>query len=107
MIDSLYNLVKQAYCFCDEREGRCFMTYIRKIASGQSVSSIIDIPEKWKGKNVEILVFPIEEKKTFAAKKQSPVKSLRGALQAYGNPRKIQMESAAWGEATEAKHGHC
>ena len=76
------------------------MAFIRKIASGQSISSIIDIPEKWKSKNVEILVFLVEEKKS------KTVKSLCGALKDYGDPQKIALESAAWGEATEAKHGH-
>jgi hypothetical protein len=69
------------------------MTYIRKIASGQSISSIIDIPEKWKNKNLEILVFPIEEKEALKAKKKPAVKSLCGALQAYANPQKIEQES--------------
>jgi hypothetical protein len=34
------------------------MTYVRKIAAGHSIAGIIEIPEKWKNKNVEILVFP-------------------------------------------------
>jgi hypothetical protein len=82
------------------------MAYIRKIASGHSIAGIIDIPEKWKSKNVEILVFPVAETKSTAAKKSHGPKCLHGALKAYANPHKIASESTAWQEAVEAKHGH-
>lgn len=77
------------------------MTYIRKIASGHSIAGIIDIPEKWKSKNVEILVFPVEEVKPSPVKKSPHSKSLHGALKSYANPQKIDSESAAWHEAAE------
>ena len=82
------------------------MAYIRKIASGHSIAGIIDIPEKWKSKNVEILVFPVKEKKSTDVKKAPGSQSLHGALQAYAAPQKIASESTAWQEAVEAKHGH-
>lgn len=82
------------------------MAFIRKIASGQSLSGVIDIPEKWKNKNVEIIVFPVEEKIVRSAKKSEAGKSLCGVLKAYANPKKLAAESSAWGEAVEAKHGH-
>ena len=83
------------------------MSYVRKIASGQSISSIIEIPEKWKHKTVEILVFPVDEAPPTETSKALRHKSLLGALKNYANPQKIDSEPSAWHQAVEAKHGHC
>lgn len=75
------------------------MEFIREIINSDKLENIIYIPESMKHKNVEILILPVQEKK-------SGIGKLRGALKKYSNPDLIEKESEAWEMAVMEKHGN-
>lgn len=75
------------------------MEFIREIINSDKLENIIYIPESMKHKNVEILILPVQEKK-------SGIGKLRGALKKYSNPDLIEKESESWEMAVMEKHGN-
>lgn len=75
------------------------MEFIREIINSDKLENIIYIPESMKHKNVEILILPVQEKK-------SGIGKLRGALKKYSNHDLIEKESEAWEMAVMEKHGN-
>ncbi len=68
------------------------MQFVRKIIDGSSLISVIDMPNAFINKKVEIFVLPIEEKKNKAKKK----KSIAGFLAKYANPSLMEKEEGVW-----------
>ncbi len=60
----------------------------------------IQLPEKYWGKEVEIIVLPVQHKNT------TQKKSLRGCLSQYANPTLTDSENNAWLTVMEEKHGN-
>lgn len=75
------------------------MEFIREIVNSDKLEDIFFIPENLKHKTVEVLIRPIQEKK-------SGIGKLRGKLKKYANPLLIEKESEAWELAVEEKHGN-
>lgn len=75
------------------------MEFIREIINSDKLENIIFIPENMKHKNVEILILPVQEKK-------SGIGKLRGVLKKYANPELIEKESEAWEMAVTEKYGN-
>ena len=65
---------------------------IREIIKPKQSHLVIDIPESYVDKEIELLIFPIEGSK----KSQKDISSLAGSLHKYANPSKINMEDKAW-----------
>ena len=61
----------------------------------------LDLPEKFRGKQVEIIVRSVPTQ-SFGPKRK---KSLRGCLGKYANPELIDRESEAWHKTIEDKYG--
>lgn len=68
------------------------MEFVRKVVDGTDLKNIIEIPNSLIDKKVEILIFPIEEKKKENKKK----KSIAGFLSKYANPDLIEKEENIW-----------
>ena len=73
------------------------MDFIREIINSDKLENIIFIPENMNHKNVEILILPVQEKK-------SGIGKLRGALKKYANSELIEKESEAWEMAVTEKY---
>ena len=70
-----------------------------EIINSDKLENIIHIPENLKHKNVEILIIPVQEKK-------SGIGKIRGALKKYSNTDLIENESKAWEMAVAEKYGN-
>ena len=66
---------------------------IREIIKPKQSHLVIDIPESYVDKEIELLIFPLNEEKK---SKQKDISSLAGSLHKYANPSKINMEDKAW-----------
>lgn len=67
------------------------MEFVRKVVNGMDLKDVVDIPDSFMNKKVEILVFSIEEQ----AKKRKKKKSLSGCLFQYANPDLMKKEENA------------
>ncbi len=70
---------------------------IRKIIKPQQNQIILNIPEDYINKKVELIIFPIEE--TIIEKNNNIMKnkkSLRGVFSKYADTSKVSLEGKAW-----------
>jgi len=75
------------------------MTALRKIVNSSDLSNVFDLPPSFLNKKVEIIVFPVEEKKNpcftmeqiEAWTKTSEIQSLVGALKSSELPEDISI----------------
>jgi hypothetical protein len=79
------------------------MTFIRKVANSDLLASIIDIPENFRNKKVEILIFPYENMNSEDAASHQP-KRARGLLEKYKNKELQGLENNAWVNAVDDKY---
>jgi len=71
---------------------------IREIVRPKDRSITIDIPEDYVGRRVEYIIFPLEGDELTSYEKMTAksISSLRGALQKYADPSKIDLEDRSW-----------
>jgi len=69
---------------------------IREIIRPQQTHLSIDIPESYIDKEIELIIFPINEKKTTSKEKQEGIATLGGCLNKYADLSKIDLEDKAW-----------
>ena len=69
---------------------------IREIIKPQQNQIILNIPDDYVNKEVEFIIFPLEEKKEYKIKNKKNILSLAGSLSKYANPDKIDLENKAW-----------
>lgn len=69
---------------------------IREVIRPQQTSITIDIPQSYINKDVEFIMFALDEKDEILHVKQDDLASLGGALNKYANQSKIELESNAW-----------
>ncbi len=68
------------------------MEFVRKVVNGTDLKDVVDIPDSFVNKKVEILVFPIEEQ----VRKSKKKKSLSGFLAQYAKPDLMEKEENVW-----------
>lgn len=73
--------------------------YIQKITSD---SLIIKDMGKYLGKQVEIIIFPLDQ--DTQPERPDEIKRVRGFLHKYANPSLIEKEKSAWQLAVKEKH---
>ena len=70
---------------------------IREIIIPREREIILKIPEDYINREVELIVFPIDEQKKVTKNNRQNISSLAGSLSKYANPDKIELEDRAWG----------
>ena len=75
------------------------MEALRKVVRGADLSNALELPEKFKRKNLEIIIIPLEE--DLPDKK---VLKKAGALSRFAKPELIHSEKTAWEIAVREKH---
>jgi len=78
------------------------MEAIREIQVVKEGKIKVHLPQRFWGRQVEIIVISDPQPKAFPLGK----KSLRGCLHAYANPALIAREKEAWEDAVSEKYGH-
>lgn len=77
--------------------------FIRKVANSNILAGVIDMPENLRNREVEILIFPLENIKREDSIDRKP-KSARGLLEKYKNKDLQLIENSAWAEAVVDQH---
>jgi len=67
---------------------------IREILKPKDTKLTIDILESYIGKEVEFIIFPLNEQQEMNTTKQK--KSLKGVFSKYANSSKVVLEDSAW-----------
>ena len=90
------------------------MEFVRQIINSNSLKPFINLPPSFHDVQVEVIVLPVEIKKTNVTASSSfpnqdtsikPVKhSAFGRLKSYANPSLIAEEEGAWEKAAAEKH---
>jgi hypothetical protein len=69
---------------------------IREVIKPQYTNFSIDIPANYINREVEFIMFPLDEKESIQVVKQKNNKSLRGVFNKYADNLKIDLENTAW-----------
>ena len=69
---------------------------IREVIKPQDSSFVIDIPNNYIDKEVEFIMFLLDESESVHKVKQQDIALLGGSLKKYANPSKIDLEDKAW-----------
>jgi len=69
---------------------------IREVIRPQYTNFTINIPTSYIDKEVELIMFPLDERETTEPTKQNEKPSLRGVFNQYANSSKIELENNAW-----------
>ena len=69
---------------------------IREVIRPQETSFTINIPESYLDRDVEFIIFPLDEKEEIQENKKNNISSLCGSLNKYADSSKIALEDKAW-----------
>jgi len=69
---------------------------IREVIRPQYTNFTINIPTSYIDREVEFIMFPLDEKETTQNIKKENKKSLRGVFSQYADSSKISLEDNAW-----------
>ena len=69
---------------------------IREIIKPEDDELIIKIPLDYVGKEIEYIIFPVDEKESKRVDNRKSTKSLRGVFSQYAENAKIPLEKSAW-----------
>jgi len=76
---------------------------IREVIRPQYTNFTINIPTSYIDREVEFIMFPLDEKEIIQDIKQKKKKSLRGIFNQYADSSKISLEDNAWKNHTIEK----
>jgi len=69
---------------------------IREVIRPQQNSFTINIPNSYIDREVEFIMFPLDEQEEIKEVKQQDIISLGGSLNKYADSSKIDLENNAW-----------
>ena len=69
---------------------------IREVIRPQENTFTINIPNSYIGKEVEFIMFALDEQEEIKEPKQKDILSLGGSLNKYADSSKIDLEDKAW-----------
>jgi hypothetical protein len=78
------------------------MEALRQIVDSEELQKIINLPDSFKNRKLELVVLPAGDEKT---DEESP-KRAKGFLNRYKNIELIKEEELAWEKAVLEKHGN-
>lgn len=76
---------------------------IREVIRPQYTNFTINIPTSYINREVEFIMFPLDEKEIIQDIKQEKKKSLRGVFNQYADSSKLSSEDNAWKNDTIEK----
>ncbi|MEA3512997.1 MAG: hypothetical protein U9R37_05295 [Campylobacterota bacterium] len=76
---------------------------IREVIKPQYTNFTINIPTSYIDREVEFIMFPLDEQEIIQETKQEKTKSLRGVFNQYADSSKISSEDNAWQNHTIEK----
>ncbi len=84
------------------------MTAVRKVVDSNTLTELFDLPSDFKGKKIEVILFPAEELKEENKSMMDASKTVKhsayGRLKAYANPSLISEEGGAWEKEAAEKY---
>ncbi len=81
------------------------MQAIRDIVDVKSNKITYELPSRFSGKRVELIVLPVDDKPEEKVEElRHAGVSLRGKLKSFANPALREAETMAWNQAARAKH---
>jgi len=69
---------------------------IREVIRPQYNNFTINIPDSYINKELEFIIFPLDEQEKVQEPKDQNISILGGSLSKYADPSKIDLESKAW-----------
>jgi len=69
---------------------------IREVIRPQYTNITINIPTSYIDREVEFIMFPLDEQESIQKNKPKNKKSLRGVFSKYADSSKIDLEDSAW-----------
>jgi len=69
---------------------------IREVIRPQQNSFTINIPNSYIDREIEFIMFPLDEQEEIKEPKQQDILSLGGSLNKYADSSKIDLEDKAW-----------
>jgi len=75
------------------------MEALRKVVDGTDLIKIIDVPESFKKKKLEVIIIPLDEESANQVELKRP-----GALKDYKREGLIEKEKTAWEIAVREKY---
>ena len=69
---------------------------IREVIRPQQNSFTINIPNSYIDREVEFIMFPLDEQEEIKKPQQQDILSLGGSLSKYADSSKIDLENKAW-----------
>ena len=69
---------------------------IREVIRPQYNNFTISIPSSYINKDVEFIMFPLDEPEIVNEIKKQDISTLGGSLNKYANPLKMELEDNAW-----------
>jgi hypothetical protein len=79
---------------------------IREIIKPEYTNITINVPTSYIDREVEVLVFPIDEKKDSSKNRANNIKSLKGVFKQYADASKVPLEESAWKNHIIEKYSH-
>ena len=77
---------------------------IREVIRPQYNNFTINIPNSYIDREVEFIMFPLDEPEIIDEVKKQNISVLGGSLNKYSNPSKIDLENKAWESHIEDKY---
>ena len=69
---------------------------IREVIRPQYTNFTITIPTNYIDREIEFIMFPLDEQESIQKVKKKSIKSLRGVFNQYANNSKVALEDKAW-----------
>ncbi|WP_458701557.1 hypothetical protein ACKGJI_05415 [Sulfurospirillum sp. 1307] len=69
---------------------------IRKVVRPEHTNITIDVPTSYIGKDIEFIMFPLENQNQFEKSSLKSLESLRGVFAKYSKSANIEKEKNAW-----------
>ena len=79
---------------------------IREVIKPQYTSYTIYIPTSYIDREIEFIMFPLDEKETIQNNIEKEKKSLKGVFHQYADNSKITLEDNAWQDSIVDKFKH-
>jgi hypothetical protein len=78
------------------------MDYLRQTIDSDKLAGVFDLPDALLGREVEVIILPVQEIYASSAKRESAF----GCLRRFANPSLAADERSAWEQAAKGKYAN-